>query len=48
MRERLQREKDAREVREQVLVGFLFLLSFSFLFITLKKFVAGKNVKRKR
>ena len=30
MRERLQREKDAREVREQALVSFLFL-SFFFL-----------------
>jgi mitochondrial chaperone BCS1 len=28
MRERLQREKDAREVREQALVGFFFLLLF--------------------
>ena len=32
MRERLQREKDAREVREQALVGFLFLFFLTSLY----------------
>ena len=31
MRERLQREKDAREVREQALVGFFFFPPLYFL-----------------
>ena len=46
MRERLQREKDAREVREQALVGFFL----SFLFLKKKHahdLSSGKNVKRK-
>ena len=44
MRERLQREKDAREVREQALVGFLFFfLSPPHAYDHLSE----KNVKRK-
>ena len=48
MRERLQREKDAREVREQALVSFLslfFSLCKNMLMIIIKS--SEKNVKRK-
>ena len=49
MRERLQREKDAREVREQALVSFLSLsLSFFSLYILIIIIKSSeKNVKRK-
>ena len=47
MRERLQREKDAREVREQALVGFFdsfFLFFFqNMLTIILTSILAGKT-----
>lgn len=42
MRERLQREKDAREVREQALVSFFLLIVLYMLMIKTKK-LAGKT-----
>jgi hypothetical protein len=48
MRERLQREKDAREVREQALVGFLVLPFFQKNIVLNPPTCSAKNVKRKR
>ena len=42
MRERLQREKDAREVREQALVSFLLLLLLNMLMLN-EIILAGKT-----
>jgi len=49
MRERLQREKDAREVREQALVSCFFIIIgfYHFLILNTKQSLSAKNVKRK-